>query len=222
MLAVRRWWNRYGLRIGLVALAIASAWALRQTQGAAVYELYRLITLPFQTQEAQRTAALETAQSLELQERLIELENQNQRLKQLLDYNAAQAKPGVVAPVVGRSADHWWQQVTLGRGSNHGITEGYVVSGTGGIVGRVVRVTPNTSRVLLVSDPTSQIGVTVSRSRVMGFMRGRSGTRAVMQFFEKIPRASGHNYFIYELIIIGSLKKGIFDTVQKVSKERVI
>jgi len=62
-----------------------------------------------------------------------------------------------------------------------------VVMAPGGVVGRVTAVTPTTSRVLLLSDPSSRVGVTVSRSRHMGYMRGQSTNRAVLEFFDKVP-----------------------------------
>jgi len=80
------------------------------------------------------------------------LRSQNQKLKELLGYTAPQTPQGIAAPVVGRSADHWWQQVTLGRGTQAGIQVGLIVTAPGGLVGRVISVTPNTSRVLLISD----------------------------------------------------------------------
>jgi len=186
MLTLRRWWGRQGLRIVLVTLTLMLAWGLKQSQGGAVYELYRWLTLPFQPQDVTRQIILENATIRELQTRVVELESQNQSLRQLLNYRENRPQ-GVTAPLIGRSADHWWQQITLGRGSRDGIQVGDVVSGTGGLVGRVTQVTPNTSRVLLVTDPSSQVGVTVSRSRVVGVMRGQAGNRAVMQFFEKVP-----------------------------------
>lgn len=186
MLTVRRWWGRRGLQVGLVALVLAIAWGLRQNQGGVIYELYRWLALPFQGQQDTRSVALDNAAVRELQGRLLELESQNQQLRQLLDYSSAQTQ-GIVAPVIGRSADHWWQQIILGRGNNDGVQVGDIVSGTGGLVGRVTHVTPNTSRVLLITDPTSQVGVTISRTRVMGVLRGQAGNRAVMQFFEKVP-----------------------------------
>ncbi|MBD2093012.1 rod shape-determining protein MreC [Microcoleus sp. FACHB-1515] len=186
MYTLRRWWERNGLRVGLTSLAIASAWLVRQTQGAMVAEIYQVISRPFQTGP---TAAqqIENAQTQELQQRLVELESQNQRLQQLLNYTSTQPGEAIAAPIIGRSADHWWQQITLGRGSRDGIEEGAIVSGTGGLIGRVVRVTPNTSRVLLISDPSSQVGVTISRSRSMGYLRGQAGNRAIMEFFDKVP-----------------------------------
>jgi rod shape-determining protein MreC len=64
---------------------------------------------------------------------------------------------------------------------------GDIATGPGGLVGRVINVTPNTSRILLLSDPSSQIGVKVSRSRSTGYVQGQAGTQATLYFFEKIP-----------------------------------
>ena len=202
MYIIRRWWERHALPLVLVSLSLGTAWIIRQTQGAAIFEIYQVITSPFQSSSTQ-TERLSDAKMLELQARLVELESQNQKLQELLGYvephiaklgeAALQASPpqgnlgkAIVATVVGRSADQWWQQVTLGRGSKAGIQVGFIVAAPGGLVGRIISVTPNTSRVLLISDRTSSVGVTISRSRHMGFLRG-SDSHAVMQFFDKVP-----------------------------------
>jgi rod shape-determining protein MreC len=187
MYTLRRWWDRHALQLVLVSLAVGAAWALRQAQGSAIFEVYQIITLPFQSNPTQ-AKQLSDARMLELQARVVELESQNQKLQKLLGYVApAQSRRPIAAPVVGRSADQWWQQITLGRGTKAGIQVGFIVTAPGGLVGRIVSVTPKTSRVLLISDPTSVLGVTVSRSRYMGFLRGQSATQAVMQFFDKVP-----------------------------------
>jgi rod shape-determining protein MreC len=186
MYALRRWWDRNGLRLGMVGLALLVAWAIRQTQGSAVLELYQWLSRPFVGGTAPEQQ-IENSRILELEQRLVELESQNRQLQELLGYVNENPSQGIVAPVIGRSADHWWQQIILGRGSRDGIQAGFIVSGNGGIVGRVTQVTPNTSRVLLISDPTSQVGVAVSRSRFMGYIRGQSANRVVMEFFDKVP-----------------------------------
>jgi rod shape-determining protein MreC len=186
MFILRRWWDRHGVAIVLGGLTLSSAWLVRQTQGAAVYEAYQLMTRPFQVGPT-KEERLTDARVMELQERFVELETQNQKLKELLDYTKTQKQQGIVAPIVGRSADHWWQQVTLGRGSKDGIKVGYIVMAPGGLVGQIVSVTSNSSRVLLLSDATSRVGAVVSRSRSMGFIRGQGSNRAVLQFFDKVP-----------------------------------
>jgi len=187
MYALRRWWERYRLQLALGCLVFGFAWAVRQTQGTAIFEVYQWMTRPFQSGPTQ-AERLSDAQILELQARLVELESQNQKLKELLGYvEHSGLHRSLVAPVVGRSADNWWQQVILGRGSEDGIGTGFIVMAPGGLVGRIESVTPHTSRVLLVSDPTSQVGVTISRSRDAGFIRGQSTNHVLMQFFDKVP-----------------------------------
>lgn len=186
MYIMRRWWDKHGVAIVLGGLTIGAAWYLRQTQGAALFEAYQLVTRPFQSSPTQ-VESLANARIKELEDRLAESDSQNQKLKELLGYAKTQKQEGIFAPVVGRSADHWWQQVTLGRGSKDGIKKDYIVMAPGGLVGRVVSVTSNSSLVLLISDATSQVGVAISRSRSMGFMRGKTSNRAIVQFFDKVP-----------------------------------
>ncbi|MGC8712109.1 MAG: rod shape-determining protein MreC [Leptodesmis sp.] len=186
MFTLRRWWDRHRLQIVLASLALGAAAFLRQTHGAVLYETYQILTRPFQP-DVERKVVLENAQVQELQQRLTELESQNQRLQALLGYVSTTKQTGIIAPVIGRSADHWWQHVVLGRGGQDGIKVGYIVTAPGGVVGRVISVSPNTSRVLLLSDPSSRVGVTVSRSRNMGYIRGQSSNRATMEFFDKVP-----------------------------------
>ncbi|BAY17287.1 rod shape-determining protein MreC [Anabaenopsis circularis NIES-21] len=195
MVTVRRWWGSKGLQIASLALVLGGAWILRQTQGAMLLEVYQVVTRPLQILQSGQTPAerleerLKDAQFMEMQTRIQELESQNQQLQHLLGY--VQTEPPASRPlparVVGRSADHWWQQVTLNRGSNSGIQEGFIVKAEGGLVGLVDTVTPNTSRVLLISDLKSQVGVTISRTSAKGVLRGDSSAEAVLEFYEKVP-----------------------------------
>lgn len=186
MFALRRWWTRHALRAGLITLALSSAWVLRSTQGAALYEAYHWITRPLQPGMS-REQQFESSYILELQQRIVELENQNRALQDVANYENSLTRPGIRATVIGRAADHWWQHIILNQGSRHGVAVGHVVTGPGGLVGRVVSVSPSTSRVLLISDSTSRVGAKVSRSRAMGVVRGQSNNRVAIEFFEKNP-----------------------------------
>jgi rod shape-determining protein MreC len=187
MFTIRRWWERFGLQTVFVGVALGTALFIRQTQGAVLLETYQLVTRGFQGSPT-AIDRLTNANTLELQQRLIELESKNQRLEEMLAFKAGIKQVGIAAPVIGRSADHWWQQVILGRGSKDNIQEGSIVMGPGGLVGRVTNVTAHTSQVLLLSDPSShRVGIAISRSRSMGLMRGQASNRAVIEFFDKVP-----------------------------------
>jgi rod shape-determining protein MreC len=186
MFALRRWWNQYALKVGIVAFTLAAALGVRQTGGSIVYEMYRWMTRPFHPGPSRETL-LQSSYTQELQQRLVELESQNRALREMVEGETPRLSEVIPAAVIGRSAGDWWQQIVISRGSRDGITENDVVTAPGGLVGRVVSVSPNSSRVLLVSDPTSRIGARVSRSRATGYIRGAMGQQVVMEFFDKIP-----------------------------------
>ncbi|NJL82395.1 MAG: rod shape-determining protein MreC [Chloroflexaceae bacterium] len=187
MFSLRRWWERHGVPIVVTGLVLGGVWLLRHTQGSAIAEIYYWVSRPFQGEpQGVAIARLTSARVRELEQQLAEVQAQNDKLRQLLGYLEKQPQ-AIAAPVIGRSADSWWQQVTVGRGEADGVRVGAAVSGIGGLVGRVVQVTPHTSRVLLVSDPASRVGVAVSRSRDMGYIEGQGSLEARLQFFEKVP-----------------------------------
>ncbi len=173
----RSWWNRSRNQIFLLGLAILAAWLVRQTQGAALYEMYYWLTRPFHLPTA--TVAEQEKVVRQIAPRINQLEAEIQELfQELLNYVSSkkQAK-GIVAPVIGRSEGSWWQQIIVGRGSQDGIKDQDLVVAPGGLIGRVISVTPNSSKVMLLSDPASRIGVTISRNRNMGFLKGDKDTK---------------------------------------------
>ena len=182
--STRRLWGRLGLPAILTVSSIGAALVLRYTQGGLLTEGYALLSAPFRPQ-IDVEVALSSAVHRQLQAQLTELQTQNQQLRALLDMQQDLSREGVAAAVVGRSADRWWKQLTLGKGSAHGIKPGDIVMAPGGLLGRVEAVTAHTSRVLLVSDPSSRVGVTLSRTRAMGILRGLGSRLAVLEFFER-------------------------------------
>jgi len=187
MVSVRRWWSQYGSQIILVGLLLLTAGIIRQTQAVPLYELYYWLTRPLETVQTHQQRKLTNARIRELEQQVLELQQQNQRFKELSGYVQESAIPLKTAPIIGRSADHWWQQMTIGIGSREGVKKGDIVTAVGGLVGRVETVTPHSSLVLLISDPNSRVGVIISRSRDMGFIRGEGERQVVMRFFEKVP-----------------------------------
>lgn len=172
--------------IGSVA-ALVIAWLLKNSQAAPIVEAYYLVTAPFQSQkQLEIEDRLTNARILELEQRITELEQQNKQFTELTKQLDQEKQADIIAPIVGRNVDNWWSQITIGKGSSDGIKPGYTVLGIGGVIGRVVSVTNNTSRVLLLSDPSSRVGVTVSRSRNLGYLKGNNSQTAVMHFFSKV------------------------------------
>jgi rod shape-determining protein MreC len=184
--AIRQWWIRYGVTTGISIVVLLGAWSFRQSNGRILYELYSQISKPFEVPQAKEKDLID-ARTSELSVKLEEQRQENARLRQLIGESPKNIGEPKFAPIIGRTANHWWQSLVIGRGSADGVTHGDAVVAPGGLIGRVASVSAHSSRVLLVSDPSSRVGVTVTRSRAAGVMRGVGSTTTIIEFFEKLP-----------------------------------
>jgi rod shape-determining protein MreC len=109
----------------------------------------------------------------------------NARLKALLDLKGTLEAPSVAVSVIGEDSSAWFKTLVVDRGSSDGLLEGMPVLAAGGVVGRLVKVAPNSSRVLLLTDHASAIAALVQRSRARGVVRGAGGGSCSMEFTVK-------------------------------------
>ena len=120
----------------------------------------------------QRLAALETELNNARQ-----AEAENERLKQLLSLNEQSDIKSVPARVIARDPSVWFNTITINRGSTSGIAVNMPVVTGGGIVGRVITVSPFASQVMLITDEKAGAGAVVgqlNQSGALGSVRGRA------------------------------------------------
>jgi rod shape-determining protein MreC len=123
----------------------------------------------------------------ELKERLAKAETElhsarqaeveNERLKALLSLNEQSDIKSVPARVIARDPSVWFNTITINRGSSSGVTVNMPVVTGGGIVGRVVTVSPWASQVMLITDEKAGAGAVVGQlgqSGALGSVRGRA------------------------------------------------
>lgn len=146
-------------------------------------DAYALLTRPFWPGSAQ-SEWLRSAQQLQNQAGLQQLQRDNQRLRGMLELDRGGGAL-VSAPVISREPGGWWQQLELGKGSLDGIKAGDPVLAPGGLIGRVSSVTPSTARVQLLTDSGSRLGVWVARVQRHGLLVGQGTARPRLQFLEK-------------------------------------
>ncbi|NQV11363.1 MAG: rod shape-determining protein MreC [Cyanobacteria bacterium] len=168
---------------GLLVLALV---AVRLSKGAVLSDAYALLSRPFWPGSAQREW-LQSATGLEQLTRQAHLEQDNRRLRRLLDLQRANPDK-LTAAVISREPEGWWQQLVLGSGQAQGIGPGDAVVGPGGLIGRVASVTPTTARVTLLTDRTSRVGVWVGRTQRHGLLTGLGTSRPQLVFLEKDPQ----------------------------------
>jgi rod shape-determining protein MreC len=94
------------------------------------------------------------------------------RLERLLELREKVAYRSVAARVVSRDPGHWFATLVVDRGRREGVDRNSPVVTPDGVVGRVIEVTPTASRVLLIADSRSALGVLVQDSRAAGVVEG--------------------------------------------------
>ena len=123
----------------------------------------------------------------QLKERLTQIETElhaasqaaaeNDRLKALLNLNEQTEIKSVPARVIARDPSVWFNTITINRGSSSGIVANMPVVTAGGIVGRVITVSPWASQVMLITDEKAGAGAVVGQlgqSGALGSVRGRA------------------------------------------------
>ncbi len=140
--------------------------------GAAIHGVWSnylwLVDTRQQNVEVMRTNRELRAQLVAVNETMLE----NRRLKKLLDFVEDDPRKVLPALVVAEDASSWSRTIVVDKGSSHGVHEGEPVVVAEGVVGRVIKVATNSSRVLLVTDASSSVAGLVQRTRTRGVVRG--------------------------------------------------
>lgn len=105
-------------------------------------------------------------------QRMAALLSENARLRALLRSSAPLQESVLVAEIIGLSPDPRSHTVVVNRGQRDGVALGQAVLDAHGLVGQVIEVTPVSSRVLLITDPTHAVPVQVGRNGVRAIAEG--------------------------------------------------
>jgi len=105
-------------------------------------------------------------------QRMAELSAENLQLKTLLNGAELVKNSVLVAELVGISPDPFHHVITINRGTSDNITEGLAVIDGEGLMGQVVEVFDNHSRVLLITDSRHALPVYNLRNNVRGIIEG--------------------------------------------------
>ena len=123
----------------------------------------------------QRNAELELALS-RLQAEVVDLRevaSDYQRLAALVNYSDTLANTQLLAADVIGYEQTPLRTITINRGTRDGLRAGMPVVTDQGLVGRIIEVQANGSRVLLVTDPSSAISARLQTTRAEGTVEGQ-------------------------------------------------
>lgn len=103
---------------------------------------------------------------------LRETQEENIRLRKLLNFGEQFKLQSVLARVIAKDVSSEFRLIRINRGESSGIKKNMAVLTNEGIVGRVLRTTHKTSDVVTILDPLSAVDVIDERSRARGVIEG--------------------------------------------------
>ncbi len=102
------------------------------------------------------------------------LEEENKHLLRLLGAGPKLERHFEIVKVMLPDLDPFQQQFMIDKGSNHGVKTGFSLFDERGVIGQVVEVGGNTSRVMMITDPEHTLPVEVERSHFRTVAKGSS------------------------------------------------
>ncbi|NLW10223.1 MAG: rod shape-determining protein MreC [Firmicutes bacterium] len=162
-------------------------WVLFPLQKAA----NSVVSFAVDTWEAICSLARVHRENYELREELVRLElrlaqleglkAENNRLREVAGFQTETDLQLLPAEVIGRSPSPWMETLIIDKGEKDGLVKNMPVISKEGVVGRLLRVGPNSSEVILLTDSrdgNSMSGV-IERTRdlvyIYGYSTGRKG-----------------------------------------------
>ncbi|MBV9674077.1 MAG: rod shape-determining protein MreC, partial [Verrucomicrobia bacterium] len=140
--------------------------AISQHLGGVRGNLKRLDELERANEQLEReNEQLRTANAL-----LRNLQGEVSRLDQALGFEARSPFQLVPARVIARDSASWWSTCTINRGKRDGVEPDMAVVTEGGLVGKIATAANSVSIVLLISDESLRVSVSVEGTPEQGIL----------------------------------------------------
>ncbi len=114
----------------------------------------------------------ENARLKQWQAAALNLQSENEQLRDLLSYEPKDSVRYVTARVVGDRGGAFVRSILINEGSEAGVKKGQAAVVGDGLLGRVASVGENSARVLLITDLNSRIPVMVQETRIRAVLAG--------------------------------------------------
>lgn len=115
-----------------------------------------------------------------------ELELENNRLRELLQFKQKSKMDLLAASIVGRDLVPDHKTLTINKGTADGLKEGQAVIAIKGAVGTIIHAELNRSHIMLITDRYSVVDGIVQRTRALGIVEGKgTDNLALMKYIDR-------------------------------------
>ena len=147
-----------------------------------------------------------------------ELRQENERLTKILDVKRTlptSVKRSLFSRVIGRSPLAWNRVLLIDKGTRQGIRRNMIVLSDLSLVGKVAEAGSSVSKVLLITDPNSKIGVVIQRTRQEGVLFGTSSGECRVKYLSvdtevkegDILETAGFGGYLPKGLLVGKVEK---------------
>ena len=125
-------------------------------------------------------------------QQLSERAAESSRLRALLEFKNQLPFQTVAAEVIASSPGENSNAIFIGKGADAGLTSDLPVITPEGVVGKTIAVFSHSSQVLLLTDPSSGVGVMLEKTRIQGVLKGDSQNLCLIRYImNEEPVSSG-------------------------------
>ena len=181
-ISTSRWWNKK--QIWKLFLCFVILLFIRSSKSSIFRDIFYLFSKPFWPGNYQREILIKSVDQ-ELNMRLNQVEQDNFRLRKLLELKSISKDNRVNSAVISRNISSWWKQLILNKGSREGVSVGDAVVGPGGLIGIIEDSSYLTSSVKLLTAIDSKVGVWTQRTNIHGLLIGRGNDNPQLVFYMK-------------------------------------
>jgi rod shape-determining protein MreC len=101
-----------------------------------------------------------------------ELERENRDFRAMLDFKNRSELKLISAKVISRDPSNWFNTVIVDRGALDGVVQDFPVLTVDGLVGKIIDVTPNNARILLLVDENCKVSAWLKETGQYGIVQG--------------------------------------------------
>lgn len=124
------------------------------------------------------------------QEKCADIEQENKRLRQMLDFKAASSPSSIAAQVTGINISNWFSSVIIDKGSKDGIKPRNPVITDTGAAGYVESASKSTSRIRLLTSGSCRVAVMIKRTLETCLLKGADQAGCTLEFIDPHSQAT--------------------------------
>jgi rod shape-determining protein MreC len=122
------------------------------------------------------------SRSLQIKNQNQELVRENARLTKFLNFTTSLPGTYAAARVIARDPSPWFKTIMIDKGEKHGLEKNAPVLVPEGIVGQIIKVSHDFSRVLLITDRNSAVDALVQNTRARGMVKGSNEDNCIFVY----------------------------------------